>query len=191
MEKRTIIRRLAIPFAFLASIYSGVFYNFVMWYNYGVFESYWSFFVTPSTFINTMTITFITFFVVLLVSINFLEKVISKPVITFCIILIGFCCIYISITYVLEWFFLYYFLMGLSIAYLTPCLLKLTTEAVGTETKKGYHKHSFAIIIIVWLTISAMLFWALGIFYPTSSWRFLYLITGIINIASSPLIRFL
>jgi hypothetical protein len=78
--------------------------------------------------------------------------------------------------------------MGLSIAYLTPCLLKLTTEVIHAETKKGSYKYSFIIVIIVWLILSAILFGALGIIYPTSSWRVLYLITGIINIAASPLI---
>lgn len=78
--------------------------------------------------------------------------------------------------------------MGISIAYLTPCLIKLTTDVKRVETKKIYVKLSFPISIIVWLIISAIMFGALGILYPSSSWRVLYLITGIINIASSPLI---
>ncbi|MHA2283854.1 MAG: hypothetical protein ACXAC5_23685 [Promethearchaeota archaeon] len=190
MEKQTIIK-LVIPFVFIASIYSGVFYNFIIWYNYGTFETYWSFFLTSSTFTNVMTITFITFTIVLIFSINFLDKITSKPIIIIGVILIGFCCIYISFTYTVEWFFLYYFLMGLSIAYITPCLLKLTTELMRAENKKESYRYSFIILIIVWLFLSAILFGALGIYYPRSSWRFLYLVTGIINIAASPLINLL
>lgn len=190
MEKQTIIK-LAIPFVFLASIYSGIFYNFVFWLNFSSFNTYWSFFITPSTFTDTMGIIFIVFTIVLLVSINLMDKITYKPIITFCIILIGFCCIYISVTFTVEWLFLYYFLMGLSIAYLTPCLIKLTNEKIKTESKKEKYKHSFAIIILIWLFVSAILFLGLGTFYPASSWRLLYLVTGIINIASSPLINFL
>lgn len=187
MEKQTFFK-FVIPLVFIASIYSGIFYNFAMWLNYGIFETYWSFFVTSSTFTNIITIAFITFVIVLLVSINFLDKIIKKPVIIFCIILIGFCCIYISLTFMVEWLFLYFFLMGLSIAYLTPCLLKLTTQVIGREIKKENYKHSLAAFIIVWILLSALLFGVLGNFYPASSWRFLYLITGIINIAAAPLI---
>ena len=187
MEKQTFFK-FVIPLVFIASIYSGVFYNFAIWLNDGIFETYWSFFVTSSTFTNIITIAFITLTIVLLVSINFIDKIIIKPIITFCIILIGFCCIYISFTFMLEWLFLYFFLMGLSIAYLTPCLLKLTTQVISAETKKDSYKYSFGVFIIVWILLSAILFGALGIFYPASSWRFLYLITGIINIAASPLI---
>ena len=190
MEKLTIIK-LAVPLVFIASIYSGVFYNFAIWLNYGVFESYWSFFVSSSTFTNILAITFIAFTIVLLVSTNFLDKIISKPIISVCIVLIGFCCIYISLTFRVEWLFLYFFLMGLSIAYLTPCLLKLTTEVMRTKTKKESYKYTFAISIIAWLLISALVFEFLGNFYPTSSWRFIYLITGIINIASAPFINLL
>jgi MFS family permease len=110
---------------------------------------------------------------------------------SFSIILIGFCCIYSSITYVIEWYFLYFFLTGVSIAYLTPCLLKLTTEAISPRIKKSYHKHSFTLIVLVWLILSAVLIQILGVYIPKSSWRFLYLITGIINIASSPLVSYL
>lgn len=187
MEKQTFIK-FVIPLVFIASIYSGVFYNFAIWLNYGIFETYWSFFVTSSTFTNILTITFITFTIVLLVSINFVDKIMIKPIITFAIIIIGFCCIYISFTFMIEWMFLYFFLMGLSIAYLSPCLLKLTTQVLRSEIKKTYYKYSFVAFILIWILLSAILFGALGVFYPASSWRFLYLITGIINIAASPLI---
>ncbi|MBY8984522.1 MAG: hypothetical protein KGD65_05630 [Candidatus Lokiarchaeota archaeon] len=190
MEKQTIIK-LAIPFIFLASIYSGIFYNFVFWFNSSSFNTYWSFFITSSTFIDTITITFIAFTIVLLVSINMMDKISYKPILIFCFILIGFCCIYISLTIMVEWLFLFYFLMGLSIAYLTPCLIKLTTEKIKTENTKEKFKNSFAIIVLIWLFVSAMLFLGLGTYYPSSSWRLFYLVTGIINIASSPLINFL
>lgn len=82
--------------------------------------------------------------------------------------------------------------MGLSIAYLTPCLLKLTSDVIKKEEiTKSYYKSSFAIAIVTWIVVSGLLFGALGVLYPKSSWRVLYLITGIINIASSPLINFL
>lgn len=190
MEKQTIIN-LVIPFVFIASIYSGVFYNFAIWFEYSIFTTYWSFFVTESTFTTIMSFTFIIFALVLLLSIYFLDKIISKPLMTFSIILIGFCCIYSSFTYVIEWYFLYFFLMGVSIAYLTPCLLKLTTEIIRPKVGKEPYKYSFALIIVAWLILSATLIYFLGDFYPKSSWRILYLITGIINIAASPLISIL
>ncbi|MHA1933295.1 MAG: hypothetical protein ACW96X_12180 [Promethearchaeota archaeon] len=188
MEKQTIIK-LVIPFVFIASIYSGVFYNFAVWFNYGILETYWSFFVTSATLTNALTIAFIIFTIVLLVSTNFVDKISKKPIIIFCIILIGFCCLFISLTYTVEWLFLYFILMGLSIAYLTPCLLKLAKEVLVADTNKEPNKYSFIITIFVWLFLSAILYGALGIFYPLSSWRFLYLITGIINIVAAPLIN--
>jgi MFS family permease len=138
-----------------------------------------------------MAITFIVIIVILIFSIKYIDKIALKPVISFFIILIGFCSIYISFNITVEWLLLYYFLMGLSIAYLTPVLLKVTTDKMKTKTPKDYYKHSFTAGIIVWLFVSAILFNGLGVYYPTSSWRFLYLIMGIINIASSPLISLL
>jgi MFS family permease len=188
MEKQTIIK-LVIPFVFIASIYSGVFYNFAVWFNYNILETYWSFFVNSSTLTNAITIAFITFIIVLLISTNFVNKIVKKPLIIFCIILIGFCCIYISFISTVEWLFLYFILMGISAAYLTPCLLKLTNEALPANPKKESYKYSFIILVILWLLISGILYGALGILYPLSTWRFLYLITGIINIAAAPLIN--
>jgi hypothetical protein len=67
--------------------------------------------------------------------------------------------------------------------------LKLAKEVLVADTNKEPNKYSFIITIFVWLFLSAILYGALGIFYPLSSWRFLYLITGIINIVAAPLIN--
>ncbi|MFX1454477.1 MAG: hypothetical protein ACFFDB_03800 [Promethearchaeota archaeon] len=190
MVKQTILK-LGIPILFLASIYSGIYYNFAIWYNYSTFESYFSFFVASSTFTNGIAIAFIIFMILLVVSINFINKIVIKPIMTFFVVLIGFCCVYISFTFRLEWFNLYFILMGISVAYLTPCLIKLTSDILRERTERTLSRQAFAVISIIWIIVSASLFGALGTYYPASSWRILYLVTGIINIASSPLISLL
>ena len=188
MKNQTIIN-FVIPLVFLTSIYSGIYYNLAIWLKEGIFESYWSFFVATDTFTLTLTITFIIFFLILLGSIYYVDKFTNKHILTICVILIGFCCIYISFTTTIEWLFLYFFLMAISIAYITPCLMKLTKDKVLPEKMEEYQKYSFPIFAIAWIILSVILFASLGRFYPKSSWRILYLITGIINIASSPLIN--
>jgi MFS family permease len=187
MEKQTIIK-LVIPLVLLSSVYSGIFYNLAIWLKDSILETYWSFFITSSTFTATMTITFIIFTIVLLLSIYYVDKIIIKPVIVVCVILIGFCSIYISFTTTIEWFFLYYFLMALSIAYLTPCLMKLAKDKIPSEKIEGYQQYIYYVTVIAWIVLSVLLFESLGNLYPASSWRMLYLVTGIINVASAPLI---
>ena len=190
MKKQTIIEFI-IPIALLSSIYSGIYYNLAIWIKDSIFETYWSFFLTDSTFTTIMTITFIIFTIVLLVSIFYIDKLIKKPVMIFLVILIGFCSIYISFTTTIESNFLYFFLIGISIAYLTPCLKKMAENKVLSENMEGYYEYYFYITVVAWIVLSVILFTSLGNFYPASSWRFLYLITGIINIISAPLINIL
>lgn len=190
MKKQTIIK-FVIPLVLLTSIYSGIYYNLALWLKNGVFESYWSFFVPNSFFTTSLTITFLVFFVILISSIYYADKITNKQILTICVILIGFCCIYISFATTIEWYYLYFFLMATSIAYLTPCLMKLAKDRVMSERIEGYERNSFLIGAIAWIILSVILFALLGRLYPKASWRILYLITGIINIASSPLINFL
>ncbi|MFX1427563.1 MAG: hypothetical protein ACFFBE_13995, partial [Promethearchaeota archaeon] len=177
MKKQTIIG-LVIPLVFLSSIYSGIYYNLAIWLRDSVFETYWSFFLTDFTFTTTLTITFILFTIILLVSILYVDKLILKPLMVFLVILIGFCSIYISFTTTIEWNFLYFFLMGISIAYLTPCLKKIADDKVISENLEGYEKHYFYITVFAWIVLSIILFKSLGKAFPASTWRFLYLITG-------------
>jgi MFS family permease len=99
------------------------------------------------------------------------------------IIIIGFCCVFASLTWTWEVVVLVFILMSSVLAYLIPVILKYTSEKVQNKHRRV--KLIFPLGVLIWILISYLLFFVVG-----SSWRVLYFVTGIINIISAILIAF-
>lgn len=184
MEKLT-IKQATVVILFLTSIYSGLIYIFLLIPEISLLNDYGSNFGTVSSITNVVALAFIIFTLVLLVSIYFLEKIMKRPIITGSIIIVGALYLFVSFTWVIELFYLSLILTVLVIGYLTPSLIKYTSDLIDPETNKSYSKYILPICVIFWFLISWFLF---DFFENESTWRLLYMVTGIINIVSSAFI---
>ncbi|MFX0022074.1 MAG: MFS transporter [Candidatus Hermodarchaeota archaeon] len=179
MQKLTIFK-FFIPLAIITSIFSGLVYNLLYFLNTQVFESHWSLYFDPGAFSFLMSLSFILFAVILIVSLRWIEKIFKEQFIIIGILLIGFCCIFASLLTVWEIVVLSFLIMSASIAFLIPMISKYTSDLVRERYQKRRYKLIFPISLLVWALISYILFTLFGV-----HWRFLYFATGIINIISS------
>jgi len=179
MQKQ-MIYKFFIPIAFLASIFSGPVYNLLVFLNTSILESHWSIYLDPIVFANVLAISFILFAVIFLISIKYIEKVLKEPLIILAIIVIGFCSIFVGLTWVFDIIFLSYIISGSAFAYLIPTLAKYTTDKIQNVSEDNRIKLVFPVSSLIWIIISFALFFTFG-----ASWRFLYFVFGTINIISS------
>ena len=184
MEKLT-NKEFITPTVLIASVYSTLIYNFFMMAYRSVLDTDWSLFINNNSLANVLALAFLLFIVVLVVSITYTEKINSKILITIVIILISLSGYVVAAFWTLEWFILNFVVVGVSIAYLTPCLTRLSTEMVGPEPERDYYKMIYPISVILWIGISAALFYYIE---DELIWRFLYIITSGFNIAGSLMI---
>lgn len=183
MEK-LIILKFFIPFAVLASIFSGPIYNLLMFLNPEILESQWSIFVYNIPIANLMALSFILFSIIFLISIRFVDKIAKEPLIIAAIIIIGYCSIFASLLWTWEIIILVFLITSSLLAYLIPTLIRFTSNKIQN---KGMHsKLIFPISSFIWVVISFALFFNNG-----DAWRILYLVTGIINICASSAIVFI
>ena len=186
MEKRTILN-FFIPIAFVASVFCGQVYNFLIFYNADTLESHWSIFTTDIMFENLMAFTFILFALTFLISFYFQKKIAKDSIIILAIIFIGYSCIFASIIWTWEIVILVFFLTGIITAYLIPGFARLISDKISRENINKRSALVLPLSAIIWILISLALFRYLG----ASSWRILYFVTGIINISSSLSILFI
>lgn len=184
MEKLT-NKEFITPTVLIASVYAVLVSNFFMMAYRSVLDTNWSIFINNNSLATILAFAFVLFIVVLVLSIKYTEKIDSKILITIVIIITGLCGFVVSAFWTLEWFMLGFIVVALSIAYLTPCLSRLSTEMVGPEPEKDYYKLIFPISVVLWIGISVVLFYFIDYEYV---WRFYYIITGGLNIAGSLLI---
>ncbi|MBY8989886.1 MAG: hypothetical protein KGD58_03950 [Candidatus Lokiarchaeota archaeon] len=181
MEKLT-NKEFITPTVLIASVYAVLVSNFFMMAYRSVLDANWSFFTNNNSLANILALAFVLFIVILVLSIKYTEKIDSKILITIIIIITGLCGFVVTTFWTLEWFMLGFIVVALSIAYLTPCLSKLSTEMVGPEPEKDYYKLIFPISMILWIGISVLIFYFIENEYV---WRFFYIISGVLNIAGS------
>ncbi len=179
MQKLTIVK-FFIPFAIIASIFSGLVYNLLYFLNIQIFESHWSLYYDPVAFSLLMAMSFIMFTLILIISLRWVDKILKEQYILIGILLIGFCCIFASFITVWEIILLVFIIMSASIAFLIPMIGRYTSNIAREKYQKSRYSIILPLSTLAWVAISYILFTLIG-----TQWRLLYLITGIINIISS------
>jgi len=183
MEKLTILK-LFIPIAILSSIFSGPFYNLLLFLNPNVLESHWSIFVYTIPIANLMALSFILFSTIFIVTVRFLDKMTKEPLIISAIIIIGYSSIFAGLLWTWEIVILVFLISGSLLAYLIPVLIRFTSNKLQKESNRS--KLIFPISSVIWILISFGLFFTYG-----DAWRIFYFVTGIINICASLTVVFI
>lgn len=176
--------RFYIPLIFVASIFLGPVFNFLMFFYKKIPNSYWSFYFTTIQFADIMALTFILFSVVFIITFTFLKNIAKEPAISFSLILIGFNCIYAAFTTTWPIYVITFIIIGGTIAFALPKIFALINDIAKAEGVRKYQLLFLPISIIVWLFIHSIIFELIGM----QSWRVSYLMIGIINIVSVPII---
>lgn len=184
MEKLT-NKEFITPTVLIASVYAVLISNFFMMGYRSILDANWSFLTNNDSLTNIFALAFVLFIVVLVVSIKYTEKINNKILITTVILITGLSGFVVAAFWTLEWFMLSFIIVALSIAYLTPCLTRLSAEMVGPEPEKDYYKMIFPISVVLWIGISGLLFYYIE---EELVWRFFYIISGCLNIAGSLMI---
>ncbi|UCC19821.1 MAG: hypothetical protein JSV62_00655 [Promethearchaeota archaeon] len=179
MQKQ-LIYKFFIPFAFLASVFSGPVYNLLVFLNTNILESHWSIYVNNYVFANVMALSFILFTAIFIVTIKYIEKLIIEPLMIAAIIVLGYCCIFLGLTWVFEIVILTFMISGCTLAYLIPTLTKFASDKIGKLSDDNRIKYTFPLSSLIWVIITFALFSSLG-----ESWRIIYFVIGAINIVSS------
>lgn len=179
------LKKFTIPSVLLASVYSSIIYNFLLVNHKSTLDTFWPALTSNASLTNVFVLLFIVFSVILVVSARYVEKVTSKPLITFLIIVITFCCYLISTTWVVEWLIFAFIITTLAIAYLTPSLFRLFSELREFDVRSDYNKLAFPVSIILWVLISGFLFEMIDMEVVR---KVLYIISGSINLAASVII---
>jgi len=183
MTEKILVFKFYMPFIFLASIFMGPILNIIMFLDRTIPNTYWSFFINVTNFADLMAITFIIFTVIFLLSYYFSDKIPSKPTVIISNIFIGFNCIYAGFSWTWELYFLTFIFISATVGFLIPMIFKLIRNSINLETTKIYYNLIFPISILVWILIEIIVFILLG----PGSWKILYIVSGIIAIATSPL----
>lgn len=176
--------RFYIPLIFVASIFLGPVFNFLMFFYKKIPNSYWSFYITTIKFADIMALTFILFSVVFIITFTFLKNIAKEPAISFSLIIIGFNCIYAAFTTTWPFYVITFIIIGGTIAFALPKIFALINDIAKTERVRTYHLSIIPVSSVIWLLIQSIIFEVLGI----QLWRTLYIIIGIINIVSAPII---
>jgi len=176
--------RFYIPLIFVASIFLGPVFNFLMFFYKKIPNSYWSFYITTIQFADIMALTFILFSVVFVITFTFLKNIAKEPAISLSLIVIGFNCIYAAFTTTWPFYVITFIIIGGTIAFALPKIFALINDIAKTEGVRKYHLSIIPVSSVIWLLIQGIIFEVLGI----QLWRTLYIIIGIINIVSAPII---
>ncbi len=115
---------------------------------------------------------------------TFLKNIAKEPAISFSLILIGFNCIYAAFTTTWPIYVITFIIIGGTIAFALPKIFALINDIAKTERVRTYHISIIPVSSVIWLLIQSIIFELLGI----QLWRTLYIIIGIINIVSAPII---
>lgn len=183
MEKITILKFI-IPLVFLSSIFMGPVFNFILFLYRKILNSYWGFFINNIMFADLMALTFVIFTFIFILTYHYSEKFAFKPVLFLGIIIIGYCCIYSAFAWNWVIYALFFLITGMIMGSILPKIIELLYDIAHKEDKKRYYIIIFPLSAIIWLIIQGVIFERIGM----QSWRVLYLIIGIINIISAPMI---
>jgi len=178
--------RFYVPLVFVASIFLGPIFNFLMFFYRKIPNSYVFFNISDFQFADIMAITFILFSFIFLITYNFSEKINNELAISLCLIIIGFNCIYAAFATTWLIYLITFIIIGATAGFVTPKIIDLMGDIARNKKKKRYHLFFIPICIIIWIFIYSIIFEVIGML----SWRILYIIIGITNILSSPLIIF-
>lgn len=179
MSKQTIFRFI-IPIFILSSVFSGLTLNFASFFNSSIIDSKGSWFISVLRFADLLAISFILFYVILLITIAIVEKI-NKPFLIIGIIFTGFTYIYAGITWNWVFYFIMFIMSSIGIAFITPVILKYITRALPSDKRKNNYLIYTLLTIIGWIVCFFILFNIIGVHF----WRFLYIISGVIAVFSS------
>ena len=185
MQKQTILKFI-LPTAILASIFSGPTYNLLYFLNINTLESHWSLYFDNEYYSNLMALCFILFTLIFILSTRYIDKILKEQFIVVGLLIVGFCCIYASLIWVREIVVLVFIITSLIMAYVTPMIIKYSSNRAGERFENRRFLLVLPLSALVWIIISMTLFNIIG-----GYWRFLYMVTGIINILSSLIFVFI
>jgi len=173
--------RFFVPLIFIATIFLGPVYSFILFFYKKIPNTYWSFNITAIQFADIMAITFILFTIIFLVTFNFSKKIAYEPVISLCFVIIGFTCIYAAFATTWLIYLITFIVIGGISGFFLPKIINLMIDMANNEKIKNYI-FILPISAFVWIFIHGIIFELMGM----QSWRVSYLMIGILNIALSP-----
>lgn len=182
--KKQLISRFHIFLVGLTSIYALIAINILSFIDPRRINSDGSWFITSIRFADLLALTLIAFTVIILITVNFIDKIASKMSFIIAVIFTGFCFIYAGLTWNWQFYFLTFFLSNIGIGFLIPISMRLIFQALPSDKRRLNYIRFIILYIVGWVFISALIFIALAIQF----WRYIYIIIGIISIISSFLI---
>ena len=120
---RQILMRFIIPWVFLSSIFVGVVFNFLSFIYPGIIDNVGSWFITTLNFSDLLAITFIVFTIILLITIQFIDKIAHRSTLIICVILTGFSLIYTSFSWNWQIYFINFLITGVGIGFIFPIII--------------------------------------------------------------------
>ncbi len=127
-----------------------------------------------------MTLSFILFTVIFIITMKFIEKLAKDTFIVIGIIVIGFSCIFAGLIWNWQMVILVFIITSVSIAFLIPTVTKYASDIIHEKFENQRVVMFFPISLMIWILIFLSLFATMG-----SSWRMLFYVSGAINILSS------
>lgn len=182
--KKQIISRFHIFLVGLTSIYALIAINVLSFIDPRRINSDGSWFITTIRFADLIALTLITSTIIILVTVNFIDKMASKMSFIVAIIFTGFCFIYAGLTWNWQFYFVTFFLSNIGIGFLIPISMRLIVQVLPSDKRRLNNLIFLISCIVGWVFIPALIFIALAIQF----WRYIYITTGIISIISSFLI---
>jgi len=179
MQKLTILK-FFVPIAIITSIFSGPVYNLLIFLNVRILETQWGIYYDTVLFANLMALSFILFTLIFIISIRYVDKILKEQIIILGMLLIGFCCIFASLIWGWEIIILVFLVSSISMSFLIPMMIKYTSNIVQKNYENKRYLLALPVSVLCWIIVSFILFNAFGV-----HWRFLFVITGIINIFAS------
>ncbi|MBA7517887.1 hypothetical protein ES705_09943 [subsurface metagenome] len=176
--------RFIIPYVILSSIFVGVVFNFLSFFNPEIVNNDGSWFITPVRFADLLAITFIIFTFILLTTIQFIDKIARDSTLIICVILTGFSLIYISFSWNWQTYFINFLITGVGFGFIFPIIIRLMNRVLPSDRSKNPYLIFFFLTIVMWVISFGLIFMLIGVRF----WRLLYFIVGTINIFSSILI---
>jgi hypothetical protein len=127
-----------------------------------------------------MALSFILFTVIFLLTTRYIDKLLKEQFIVLSMVIIGFCSIYASLIWIWEIVFLVFIVTSVALAFLIPMIIKYTSIMVEKNYTNRRYLLALPVSTVCWIVVTIILFNIIGV-----HWRFLFVITGIINISSS------
>jgi len=181
---RQILMRFIIPWVFLSSIFVGVVFNFLSFMYPGIVDNVGSWFITTLNFSDLLAITFIVFTIILLITIQFIDKIAHRSTLIIFVILTGFSLIYTSFSWNWPIYFLNFLITGVGIGFILPIIIRLMIRVLPSDRSNTPYLIFFLLTIVVWIISSGFIFMLIGVKF----WRLLFIVVVSINIFSSILI---